>query len=201
MLSPIYFENRYTGSGHGGDKSIDGCLRSLVIITHAKGALLAQTVGPEALNGGTTGEVVVGHEEPEAKDRLGKNVKHGVGNDFTIDRDVARAISDTPDAKQSQSPRCYDGAGSDIHWVDSPEDESKAPNGSVEGSGLLILGLGSLASVEGDLVDDDEVGNAGHGVPTPLGGLINLESGEEPSEDHDNVSEYSNQDAGTVQAR
>lgn len=38
-------------------------------------------------------------EEPEAKDRLGKDVKDSVSDNFSVDRDVARSISDTPDAE------------------------------------------------------------------------------------------------------
>ena len=38
----------------------------------------------------------MGEEEPEAKDGLGKDVKDSIRNNFGIDIDIARAISDTP---------------------------------------------------------------------------------------------------------
>lgn len=87
-----------------------------------------------------------------------------------------------------------------LHWVHSPEDEGEATDGSEEGGGLIVLGLGGLATVEGNLVDDNEVGKASHGIPAPLGRFINLESSEETSEDHDDVGNDGNEDAGTVQA-
>lgn len=48
--------------------------------------------------------------------------------------------------------------------------------------------------------DNDEVGNAGHGVPTPLlrSSLI-AEGGEQAGEDHDFVSNQSHGDIGAVQ--
>ena len=41
--------------------------------------------------------VVVSEQEPEAKDWLGKDVEHSVGDDLAIDADVAGAVSDAPD--------------------------------------------------------------------------------------------------------
>ena len=41
-------------------------------------------------------------EQPEAKDRLGKDVKDGIGNNLSIDARNARSISNTPDADRFQ---------------------------------------------------------------------------------------------------
>lgn len=41
-------------------------------------------------------------EEPEAKDGLGEDIEDGVGNDLSIDVDIARPISNTPDAVKYQ---------------------------------------------------------------------------------------------------
>lgn len=38
-------------------------------------------------------------EEPEAKDWLGKDIEDGIGDDLSVDRDVARAVSNAPDAE------------------------------------------------------------------------------------------------------
>lgn len=85
----------------GGDLIITR-LRSLVVVTDAESALLAKTVGPEAFNRGRAGEVIVGEEEPEAKDRLGKDVENSVCDDLAIHGDVARSISNTPDTAHDQ---------------------------------------------------------------------------------------------------
>ena len=45
---------------------------------------------------------VVREQEPETKDRLGKDIENGVTDNLGIDTDVPGAISDTPDAKNSQ---------------------------------------------------------------------------------------------------
>ena len=45
-------------------------------------------------------QTVMGEEQPEAKDGLGKNVEDGIGNDLSIDARDARSISNTPDADQ-----------------------------------------------------------------------------------------------------
>ena len=85
-----------------------------------------------------------------------------------------------------------------LHGVDSPDDEGEATNGSEEVANLATLGGGSVAAVEDELPDNDEVGNAGNGVPAPLlGGLLRAERGEEASEDHDDVGNNGNQDVGT----
>ena len=43
----------------------------------------------------------MGEEEPEAEDGLSENVKDSVGNDLSIDIDIAGSISDTPDTKHN----------------------------------------------------------------------------------------------------
>ena len=41
---------------------------------------------------------VMGEEEPETKDGLGKNVEDGVSNNLGVNTNVAGSISDAPDA-------------------------------------------------------------------------------------------------------
>ena len=41
----------------------------------------------------------MGEEEPETKDGLGKDVKNSIGDDLSVDINVAGSISDTPDTR------------------------------------------------------------------------------------------------------
>jgi hypothetical protein len=175
-------------------------LGTLVVVTNADGALVAETLTPEAtdLNVGL-GDALVGEEEPCTEDGLGEDVKDGVGNDLLVNVHVAGAIGDTPDTEKSVSGHSVaDEWRSNLHGVDGPDDEGEATNGSEEVADLATLGGGSVAAVEDELPDNDEVGNAGNGVPAPLlGGLLRAERGEETSEDHDDVGNNGDQDVGT----
>lgn len=84
-------------------------LRSLVIIANAEGTLLAETVGPEALDGSRVGHGVMGEEKPKTEDGLGEDVEDSVGDDFAVDVDVAGSISDTPDAATDQRRQRQEG--------------------------------------------------------------------------------------------
>jgi hypothetical protein len=44
----------------------------------------------------------MGEEKPEAKDWLGKDVEHGVGDNFGINTDDTATISNTPDTRRCQ---------------------------------------------------------------------------------------------------
>ena len=87
-------------------KSASGCalyawaihLGTLVVVTNADGALVAETLAPEAtdLNVGL-GDALVGEEEPGTEDGLGEDVKDGVGDDLLVNGGGAGAVSDTPD--------------------------------------------------------------------------------------------------------
>ena len=44
----------------------------------------------------------MGEEKPESEDGLGEHIKDSIGNDFSIDVDFARTISNTPYAAQRQ---------------------------------------------------------------------------------------------------
>ena len=39
-------------------------------------------------------------EQPEAEDRLGKNVKDSIGNNFGVEPDETTTVGDAPDAAQ-----------------------------------------------------------------------------------------------------
>jgi len=121
-------------------------------------------------------------EEPEAEDRLGKYIKDGVGDDLSVDVDIARSISNTPD-----------------DWVNCPENQSETSNGAEERGSLGVLALDDTTAVESELVDNNQVGNARNGVPSPFGALIHGECSEETSQDHDDISNNSDEDVSTVE--
>lgn len=74
-------------------------LCAILVVTNADGALVAEALGPEAIELDVgLGHVGVGEKEPEAEDDLGEDVEDGVGDDFSVDRGDARAVGDTPDA-------------------------------------------------------------------------------------------------------
>merc|ERR1712087_59285 len=59
----------------------------------------------------------------------------------------------------------------------------------------------AMPTVVGELPDDDEVSNAGNGVPAPLlRGALSAVGGEETGQDHDQVSDDGDQDAAAVHA-
>ncbi len=187
-------------------------LRTLVVITDADGTVFAQTMGPEAFNVGGAGLVrrivqdgmddlpghgVMSEEEPESENGLGENVKNGIGDDLGVDVGDAGTISDTPDAVECQrDPMLVEQGGS--HWVDSPEDEGETCNGAEEGGGLGVFALDNATAVVCELVDNDQVGNARDCVPAPLWALLDGEGGEETGQDHDDVSDNSDEDVGTI---
>lgn len=87
-----------------------------------------------------------------------------------------------------------------LHWVDSPDDEGEATDGSEEVANLTTLGGSSGAAMDNELPDDNQVGNAGNGVPSPLlWSSLRAESSEETGQDHDQVSNDGNQDGSAVQ--
>ena len=88
-----------------------------------------------------------------------------------------------------------------LHGVGSPEEESIAGNGEEEGRNVLALGLNRSAAIDSELPDDNEVCEAGNGVPSPLGrGTLRAESSEETSENHDQVSNDGNGEVSAVHA-
>ena len=74
-------------------------LRAIIIITNADLTLALETFRPETANLDISlRHTHVGEQEPCTKDRLGKNVEDGVGNDLIIDGSNARTIGNAPDA-------------------------------------------------------------------------------------------------------
>jgi len=159
-------------------------LRSFVVVTDADATFTANTLAPEAVNGHGGGwHSIVGEEQPETEHWLGEHIEDSVADDFTVDVDSARAISKTPDDR-----------------VDGPEKEGESGDGSEEGGSLGVLLGNNSAAIEGELVDNDKVSDAGHGVVSPSGALLIGETGKETSQDHDEIGNNGNKETGTVQA-
>lgn len=56
--------------------------------------------------------------------------------------------------------------------------------------------------MDGQVPDDDQVGNAGNGVPSPLlGGALSAVSGEETGQDHDEIGNDGHEDLSAVETR
>lgn len=88
-----------------------------------------------------------------------------------------------------------------IHRVGSPEDESETSNGGEQGSDLATLCGSLLATVKSQVPDDNEVGNAGNGVVSPLARvLLATESGKETSQNHDEIGNNGKEDVCAVHA-
>ena len=122
-------------------------------------------------------------QEPETKDRLGKNVKNSISDDLSINTPFASTVSNAPD-----------------DWVESPEDEGEATNGSEKSSGLSILGLDCTTAWNDKLVDDNEVGNTSYGVVSPFLSIRVAKGSEETEENHDEVCYDGDEDVCSVQA-
>jgi hypothetical protein len=76
-------------------------LSTLIILTNTDSTLAADTVGPEATKLNLSlGHALVGEEQPSTEDRLGEQVKDGVGNDLLVDGHLAGAIGNTPNAEK-----------------------------------------------------------------------------------------------------
>lgn len=58
-----------------------------------------------------------------------------------------------------------------------------------------------MTSVNGKLVDDSQIRDACECIPAPFWAFINGKCSEKTGEDHDDVSDYSDQNVGTGQAR
>lgn len=89
----------------------------------------------------------------------------------------------------------------DLHWVSGPENQSVASNGQEERSNLLAPGVGLSTAVDGQMPDDDQVGDAGDGVPAPLlRGALAAKGGKQASKDHDDISNDGHEDVSAIEA-
>jgi len=95
----------------------------------------------------------------------------------------------------------YKQAASYSHRVKSPKYQGKGGNGSEELADVASLGHGVGTTVNSEVPDDDKVGNASNGVPTPLlRGTLATEGGEETSKDHDDIGNDSHEDVAAAKS-
>lgn len=88
-----------------------------------------------------------------------------------------------------------------LHGVGSPENEGVGADGNEEGTELLALDTGVGTTVDDQVPDNKDVGNAGNGVPSPLlGSFLRAESSEETGQDHDQVGNNGQEDVSTRHA-
>lgn len=86
-----------------------------------------------------------------------------------------------------------------IHWVHGPEDQGETRNGHEECASLLVLARDNMSAVDGELVDDNQIGSARHSVPSPLRATLGGKGSKEAGHDHDDISDDSNENVGTGQ--
>jgi hypothetical protein len=77
---------------------VDSMHLGTVVLTDADGTLAADAVGPEAVELSIAlAHVGVDNEEPGTEDSLGKNIKNSVGDDLSVNADLAGTVGNTPD--------------------------------------------------------------------------------------------------------
>jgi hypothetical protein len=84
--------------------------------------------------------------------------------------------------------------------VQSPEDQGEATNGSKELAGAVILAQDCATTGDDQLPEDNEIGEAGDGIPAPLLAISAAEGGEETSENHDYICDNGDEEVGSVHA-
>lgn len=119
---------------------------------------------------------------------------------ISTSRPTNRPPSAKPQTLQNSQHQFFAEEPSCLHRVGGPEDEGEASESSEECLGLAVLGCSSGTAVKSNLVDYHEVGNAGPGVPAPLLAVRGTVGSEETGQDHDQISNDSDQDRGTVEA-
>ena len=75
------------------------CLRT-IILTEADGTLTVETVRPETVQLNVTlTHLGMSDQEPGTEDTLREDIQDGIGDDFTINADLARTVGETPDTE------------------------------------------------------------------------------------------------------
>lgn len=87
------------------------------------------------------------------------------------------------------------------HGVGCPQDEGEQSQGSEQLGDLVSASLDGVCAVQGDVPDDEDVGNASNGVPAPLlGGLLAAVGCKETGQDHNQVGDDSHEGVGAINA-
>jgi hypothetical protein len=125
----------------------------------------------------------MGEEEPETEDWLCEHIKDGIGDNLSVDIGETSATSNGPD-----------------DWVQCPNEKSEATNGTIEGLGLAVLVGEGGSSVDGELEDNNKVGNACNDIPAPLLSIASTEGSEKTGEKHDDIGNDGDENIGTAEA-
>lgn len=89
----------------------------------------------------------------------------------------------------------------DLHGISSPEDQRVAGNGDKESAKLRAL-IGCVrTTVEDKVPNNENVGDASNGVPSPLlWSSLRAERGKEAGQNHDQIGSDGHKDVGTGHA-
>ena len=78
--------------------------RLSTVVLKTNSTLATESVGPEAAKIDVgLGDFGMGDQKPDTEDGLGEDVKNSVGNDLSVNGQLARAISDAPNTVLSIS--------------------------------------------------------------------------------------------------
>jgi len=168
------------------ETSLHPDLRSL-IIADADAALASSKAlrPPSSHIDVCLGELPVCHEQPEAKDGLGEDIEDGVCDNLGINTRATGTIGNTPD----------DG-------INGPENQGESSQGSKELLDAVALGHGRPTSMQGNVPDDKDVGNARNSIPSPLlHGVLFAKGCEQATEDHDEISHNGHQGVCAINTR
>lgn len=87
------------------------------------------------------------------------------------------------------------------HGIGCPQDEGKQSQRAKELRDLISTSLDGVGAVQGDVPNNEDVGNASNGVPAPLlGGLLAAIGGKEAGQDHDQVGDDGHDGVGAINA-
>lgn len=87
-----------------------------------------------------------------------------------------------------------------LHRIEGPENQGESTNSGKKSAGLGVLRLSHSTSINGQLVDDHEVGNACNTVVSPLVITVVGQGSEETGQNHDNIGNDGNENIATRQA-
>lgn len=85
-----------------------------------------------------------------------------------------------------------------LHWVGGPQKKGVSRDGSKELANAAALAESTGTAVDDQVPDDNKVGNASNGVPSPLLCSSRAVGSEKAGDDHDQVSNDGHEHSATV---
>ena len=159
------------------------------IIIKTDSTLGSKTMGPESIK--SCRFLSISKDEPEREYRLGQDIDNCVCNNFSVNRPVASALSDTPNNK-----------------VQDPDNKRIASNGGIElASGSITLSLNGTTTGNDQLIGNNQEGKKGKNEPSPFGGATvasvaygSIRRGKESGECKSNVCEDDDENVRSADA-